>query len=81
MVDDATIELGEHFSGFVERQVEIGRFGSASEVVQAGLKLLEEHEMRVKGLQNALIAGEKSGAPRSFDNEAFVRRMRQRNAR
>ena len=40
------------------------------------MRLLEEHEAKVKALQDALIAGEQSGPPRPFDNEAFLARMR-----
>ena len=76
MARNTSISLGDHFSSFISTQVEDGRYGSASDVVRAGLRLLEEHEAKVTALQNALIAGEQSGAPRPFDNEEFVDRMR-----
>ncbi len=75
MARNTSFALGEHFAGFVESQVSTGRFATASEVVRAGLRLLEEHEARVRALQDALIAGEQSGAPRAFDNDAFTTRM------
>jgi antitoxin ParD1/3/4 len=75
MAKNTSFALGEHFAGFVESQVSTGRFGTASEVVRAGLRLLEEHEAKVLALQDALIAGEESGAPRAFDNDAFTTRM------
>jgi len=45
-------------------------------VIRAGLRLLEEHEAKVKTLEAALIEGEQSGDPRPFDFETFKTRMR-----
>ncbi|EFQ5903933.1 type II toxin-antitoxin system ParD family antitoxin [Salmonella enterica] len=75
MRQNTSVALGPHFSSFVDAQVQGGRYGSASDVIRAGLRLLEEHESRVKALQEALIAGQESGEPRSFDSETFLRRM------
>lgn len=71
-----SVSLGEHFTGFISAQVDAGRYGSASDVVRAGLRLLEEHEAKVKALQDALIAGEQSGEPRTFDFDSFKARKR-----
>lgn len=71
-----SVSLGEHFTGFISAQVDAGRYGSASDVVRAGLRLLEEHEAKVKALQDALIAGEQSGEPRPFDFDSFKTRKR-----
>jgi antitoxin ParD1/3/4 len=81
MARNTSISLGDHFSDFIDTQVQAGRYGSASDVVRAGLRLLEEHEASVKALQGALIAGEQSGAPRPFDNSAFIERMRAKHVR
>jgi antitoxin ParD1/3/4 len=43
--------------------------------VHAGLRLLEEHEQKVKVLRQALIEGENSGEPQPFDAAAFKQRM------
>ncbi|MDW9698981.1 type II toxin-antitoxin system ParD family antitoxin, partial [Sinorhizobium meliloti] len=53
-----SISLGDHFAGFIDSQVQTGRYGSASDVVRAGLRLLEEHEAKVRALEAALIEGE-----------------------
>lgn len=81
MPRNTSISLGDHFADFIDAQVKTGRYGSASDVVRAGLRLLEEHEAKVRALQGALIAGEESGLPAPFDNAAFLKRMRAKHAR
>ena len=41
----ASINLGEHFESFVQQQIEHGRYQNVSEIVRAGLRLLEDYEM------------------------------------
>ena len=77
---NTSVSLGQHFTSFIDTQVQSGRYGSASDVVRAGLRLLEEHESRVKALQDALLAGLHSGQPRPFDFEAFKARKRAEHA-
>jgi antitoxin ParD1/3/4 len=75
---NTSIALSDQLSGFVERQVAEGRFGSASEVVRAGLRLLEEHEIRLEALRSALAEGERSGPPEPFDFGQFLKERRGR---
>jgi antitoxin ParD1/3/4 len=75
MPRNTSISLGDHFTTFIDSEVKSGRYGSASEVVRAGLRLLQEHEAKVKALEAALIEGEESGEARPFDSEAFLARM------
>ena len=72
MARNTSISLDDHFTAFLSRQVSSGRYGSASEVVRAGLRLLEDHETRLAALRAALITGEESGAPEEFDFDAFI---------
>jgi antitoxin ParD1/3/4 len=74
MPRNTSVSLGDHFASFIESQIGEGRYGSASDVVRAGLRLLEEHEAKVKALQDALSAGERSGEPRPFDFDSFIAR-------
>lgn len=72
MSKNTSISLGDHFSGFVDRQLAQGRYGSASEVVRAGLHLLEEHEIKLEALRAALVEGEQSGPSAPFDFDRFL---------
>jgi antitoxin ParD1/3/4 len=76
MARNTTISLGDHFASFVDEQVQAGRYGSASDVVRAGLRLLEEHEAKLKALEDALREGEESGLATEFDPEKFKAQMR-----
>ena len=76
MAKNTSISLGDHFASFIDTQVRSDRFGSASDVMRAALRLLEEHEARVKALQHTLIAGEQSGEPQPFDFDEFKARKR-----
>ena len=80
MGKNTSFSLGEHFGAFVEQQVEQGRYGSASEVLRASLRLLEEQEAKLVALRAALIAGEESGPSTPFDFEAFKARKRSARA-
>lgn len=69
---NTSVSLGDHMLGFAQQQVATGRYSSTSDVVRAGLRLLEEYESRVQALQEALIAGENSGESTPFDFDAFI---------
>ncbi len=72
MAQNTSISLDDHFSDFLSREVSSGRYRSASEVVRAGLRLLEDQETQLAALRAALAAGEESGEPEAFDFDAFV---------
>ena len=71
MAKNTSMTLGNHFDGFIASQVESGRFGSASEVVRAALRLLENTEAKLQTLRNALDKGEQSGIA-EYDYDTFM---------
>lgn len=75
MAKNTSFALGDHFADFVDAQVQTGRFASASEVVRAALRMLEENETKLKALRDALDEGEKSGYIDDFDFDDFLANM------
>ena len=76
MAKNTSITLGDHFDKFISAQIRAGRYGTASEVIRSGLRLLEEHEQRVHSLKNALIEGEQSGDGGALDFRTIKRKAR-----
>ena len=69
MAKNTSISLGTHFESFINYKIESGRFNSVSEVVRAGLRLLEDKESKIQALRAAIIEGENSGYIENFDFE------------
>lgn len=79
-----SVALSPHFESFVKQQVTAGRFNNVSEVVRAGLRLLEDQEqlqsLKLQELRSAIEAGAASGAGMDAD-KAFDRlQAKYRNA-
>ena len=69
MAKNTSVTLGDHFDQFINQQLNTGRYGSASEIVRAGLRALEDQETKLLNLRNMLIQGEQSGiADYSYDS-------------
>lgn len=71
MAKNTSITLGDHFDGFVSEQVKSGRYGSVSEILRAGLRLLENNENKQELLRSELSKGEQSGIS-DYSYESFV---------
>jgi antitoxin ParD1/3/4 len=72
MGKNTSFSLGEHFTNFIDEKVQEGRYGSASDVVRAGLRMLEEYETKLTALHAALDEGEASGDAGPFDFKEFI---------
>jgi antitoxin ParD1/3/4 len=64
---NTSVSLGNYFESFVDNRVSEGRFKNASEVIRAGLRLLESEENKVIILKNAIKEGIESGIAENFN--------------
>ena len=61
MPKNTSVTLGTHYEKFISQQLIQGHYGSTSEAIRAGLRLLEERETKLSLLRRALTEGEESG--------------------
>jgi len=73
---NTSISLGDHFENFVDESINNGRFNNASEVVRAGLRLLEEEEIRIIALKKAVRLGLESGRAADFDPKRHLANLK-----
>ena len=79
MSRNTSVVLSDHFTEFLTRQVASGRYGSASEVVRAALRLLEERERALEDLRAEIDRGEASGWIEYADADALFDDIEQRD--
>jgi antitoxin ParD1/3/4 len=72
MGKNTSVVLGPAHEEFVRRQIERGRFGSASEAVREGLTLLEMRELAIERLRQAIDEGDASGDFQEIDMKAWL---------
>ena len=75
MSKNTSVTLDEHFDQFVSAQIRAGRFGSASEVIRAGLRMLEERETKLAALRAALVEGERSGIAEGYSLQRVLEKI------
>ena len=75
-----SVALGVYFEDFIKAKIAQGRYNNASEVIRAGLRLLEENESRMLDLQNAVAEGFDSGIAEGFDPERHLQHLKARRA-
>ena len=73
---NTSISLGDHFENFVEDKITNGRFKNASEVIRAGLRLLEEEEVKVLTLKKAISLGVESGISKNFNPKKHLEKLK-----
>jgi antitoxin ParD1/3/4 len=73
---NTSISLGKYFDNFIQSRISTGRFKNASEVVRAGLRLLEEEEKKLLALREAIQEGIDSGIAYDFDPKAHLEELK-----
>lgn len=76
MSKNTSISLGSYFDQFIHNRIAEGRFKNVSEVVRAGLRLLEEEENKVKALRTAIQEGVDSGIDHDFDPKKHLESLK-----
>ncbi|OPC53238.1 type II toxin-antitoxin system ParD family antitoxin [Elizabethkingia bruuniana] len=69
---NTSVSLGNYFEDFVDAKVTQGRYKNASEVIRAGLRLLEEEENKIQFLKKSVQEGIDSGIAKDFNPEKHL---------
>lgn len=80
MSKNTSISLGDYFDQFVQAQVSAGRYKNVSEIIRAGLRLLENEESKAIALKNAIQEGVDSGIAQDFDPDENLKKLKAKNA-
>jgi len=73
---NTSISIGNYFDDFIQSCISSGRYKNASEVVRAGLRLLEEEENKIVALRAAVKDGIESGIAHDFDPESHLEKLK-----
>jgi antitoxin ParD1/3/4 len=73
---NTSISLGNYFDSFIQSKISAGRYKNASEVVRAGLRLLEEEENKMLALKEAIQLGVESGIANDFNPNAHLQQLK-----
>ena len=76
MSKNTSISLGNYFEQFVQTQIKAGRYKNVSEVIRAGLRLLENEESKVSALKYAIQEGMESGIAEDFDAQKNLEELK-----
>ena len=78
---NTSVSLGNYFDQFVVSQVSTGRYKNVSEVIRAGLRLLENEENKVLELRNAIQQGLNSPKVEDFDFDKHLHKLKSESSR
>ena len=70
-----TITLTEQQNAWIAAQIAAGHYTNDSEAIRDLIRREQERDIGLAAIRQALVEGEESGEPESFDFAAFRRRM------
>jgi antitoxin ParD1/3/4 len=73
---NTSISIGNYFDNFIKNVISAGRYKNASEVVRAGLRLLEEEESRIIALRESIQEGMESGIAHDFNPDTQLKKLK-----
>ena len=73
---NTSVSIGDYFDNFIQSRISAGRYKNASEVVRAGLRLLEEEENKIIVLRAAIQEGIESGIAHDFNPESYLEKLK-----
>ncbi len=74
---NTSVSLGKHFEEFIQYRIKEGRYKNASEVIRAGLRLLEAEEQKFYALKSAIEEGIDSGIAIDFEPNEFLEQIKE----
>ena len=76
MARNTSVAIGDHFEDFIDNKIASGRYKNASEVIRAGLRLLEDEEIKILALKREISEGIKSGPANSFNHQKHLEKLK-----
>ncbi|HET9571022.1 MAG TPA: type II toxin-antitoxin system ParD family antitoxin [Bacteroidales bacterium] len=73
---NTSISLGSYFDDFIQNRLSSGRYKNASEIVRAGLRLLEDEESKFQALKTSIQEGLDSDFSDDFNPESHLAKLK-----
>ncbi len=73
---NTSISIGNYFDSFIKSRISQGRYKNASEVIRAGLRLLEDEENKIIVLREAIQEGIESGIAHDFNPDTHLAKIK-----
>lgn len=81
MAKNTSITLGEHFEKIIANSIKTGRYASVSEVIRAGLRMVEEEERKIELLGKEVDKGIKSGVAKNFNPKKHLAKLNKKSTK